>query len=210
MTFAYVRVSTEKQSLENQRFALEEFAKKNGLVIEKWVSETVSGLKETKERKLGGLFKNAKKGDTIVISEISRLGRNIFMIIEALGYCVARGFRIISAKEGYHLGDDLVSMVLAFAFSIAAQIERDLITQRTKEALARRKAEGKHLGRKHGFKPAMRRLEERREEVFAALEGGVSQNEAAKRFGVGRNTLRGFAKENSNPHTSCIAPAGRG
>jgi len=194
MTFAYVRVSTEKQSLENQRFALEEFAKKNDLVIEEWVCETVSGLKETKERKLGGLFEQAKKGDTIVISEISRLGRNIFMVIEALGCCITKGFHIISAKEGYHLGNDMVSMILAFAFSIAAQIERDLISQRTKEALARRKAEGKHLGRKHGFKPAMRRLEERREEVFAALKSGVSQKKTAKMFGVGLNTLRAFVQ----------------
>ena len=197
MTFAYVRVSTDKQSLENQRFALEEFAKKNGFTVEEWVCETVSGMKETQERQLGGLFDRAKKGDTIVISEISRLGRNIFTIVEALGRCIKSGFHIISVKEGYRLGNDLVSMVLMFAFSMAAQIERNLISQRTREALARRKAEGKHLGRKHGFTPALNRLKARREEVFAALKSGVSQKKAAIMFGVGLNTMRTFIKTNN-------------
>jgi len=194
MVFAYIRVSTEKQSLENQRFALEEFAQKNGLVIDEWVCETVSGTKETRGRKLGGLFKRAKKGDTIIISEISRLGRNVFIIMEALGACNKKGCHVLSVKEDFRLGTDTVCTVLLFAFSLAAQIERNLISQRTREALARRKAEGKHLGRKHGFAPAMRRLEARRDEVLALLEGGATRRGAAKKAGVSEGTLRAFLK----------------
>ena len=192
MIYAYTRVSTDKQSLDNQRFALETYASKSGFSVGEWVCETVSGLKETGARKLGGLFGRAKKGDTILISEISRLGRNIFLIMEALGFCIARGFHIVSVKEGYHLGNDMASVVMAFAFSLVAQIERELISQRTKEALARRKAEGKHLGRPQGLAPAMRRLEKHRDEILAALGNGGTQGETAKTFGVSVSTLRKF------------------
>jgi len=194
MTYAYIRVSTEKQSLENQRFALEAFAQKSGFTIDEWVCETVSGTKETNNRKLGRLFKRAKKGDTIVISEISRLGRNVFMVMEALNFCISKGCHIISAKEGYRLGKDTPSVVLAFAFTLSAQIERDLISQRTKEALARRRAEGKHLGRKNGFAPAMQLLKEHRDKVFSLLENGATQKEAAKTLGVGAGSFRRFIK----------------
>jgi len=192
MIYAYTRVSTDKQSLENQRFALQEFAKKSNFTISEWVCETVSGLKEVGARKLGALFRRAKKGDTIVVSEISRLGRNIFMVMETLGFCIAKGCRVVSVKEGYHLGNDMASTVVAFAFSLAAQIERDMISQRTKEALARRKAEGKHLGRPQGLAPAMRRLEKHRDEILAALGNGGTQGETAKTFGVSVSTLRKF------------------
>ena len=200
MIYAYTRVSTDKQSLENQRFALQEFAKRSGFAIGEWVCETVSGLKTVGVRKLGGLFDRAKKGDTILISEISRLGRNIFMVMEAMGVCIAKGCHIISAKEGYNLGNDVPSVVMAFAFTLVAQIERDLISQRTKEALARRKAEGKHLGRKFGFAPAMQRLRDRQHEVLAALDSGATQSQTAATFGVSVNTLRKFLC-----HPSCAA-----
>ena len=199
MIYAYTRVSTDKQSLDNQHFALQEFARKSGFLIGEWVGETVSGLKKTSARKLVGLFKRAKKGDTILISEISRLGRNIFMVMEALGVCIAKGCHIISVKEGYHLGNDMASIVLAFAFTLAAQIERDLISQRTKEALARRKAEGKHLGRKHGFSPAMQCLHDRRDEVFTALRNGTTQSQTAEIFGVSVGTLQSFIKKENHP-----------
>ena len=192
MTFAYTRVSTDKQSLENQRFALQEYARKNNLTIGEWVGETVSGLKETSARKLGGLFKRVKKGDTIIVSEISRLGRNIFMVMETLGFCIAKGCQIVSVKEGYHLGKDMPSVVMAFTFTLVAQIERDLISQRTKEALARRRAEGKHLGRKCGFAPKMQRLHNCRTDVLAALLAGKTRCEIAETFGVSAGTLRKF------------------
>ena len=126
MIIAYTRVSTEKQSLENQRFTLENYAQKSGFTIDEWVCETVSGLKETSERKLGGLLKRVQKGDTILVSEISRLGRNLFSVMETLGLCLSKECKIISAKEGYHLGNDITGMVLAFAFTLAEQIEHDL------------------------------------------------------------------------------------
>jgi len=192
MIFAYTRVSTDKQSLENQRFALEAFAKKSNLTIGAWVGETVSGLACVGARKLGGLLKRAKRGDTIIISEISRLGRNVFTVMETLGFCLSKGYRIVSVKEGYNLGNDVSSAVLVFAFTLAAQIERELISQRTREALARRRSEGGRLGRPPGSAPAMRRLEKHREEVMAMLANGATRAKTAKTFGVSVRTLRKF------------------
>ena len=195
MIYAYTRVSTDKQSLENQRFALQEYARRAGFTIGEWVSETVSGVKACGARKLGGLFKRVRRGDTVVVSEISRLGRNIYMVMEVLGFCISKGCRVVSVKEGRGLGDDVGSAVLAFAFSLVAQIERDLVSQRTKEALARRKAEGKPLGRKRGFAPAKRRLEARRAEILKALERGETRGEIAKMCGVCVTTLRGYLNQ---------------
>lgn len=150
MIYAYIRVSTDKQTVENQRFELQKFATERGIVIDKWVSETVSGTKAASDRKLGPLLKKMKKGDTLILSEISRLGRNLMQIMSILHLCMAKEARVLTAKEHYELGNNINSQILAFAFGLSAQIERDLISQRTKEGLARRKAEGKRLGRAFG------------------------------------------------------------
>ena len=84
MIYAYIRVSTDKQTVENQRFELQKFATERGIVIDKWVSETVSGTKSARERKLGVLLRKMKKGDTLILSEISRLGRNLMQIMSIL------------------------------------------------------------------------------------------------------------------------------
>ena len=161
MVYAYLRVSTDKQTIENQKFELENFAKEKKLVIEKWVSETASGTKDAKERKLGVLLKKMKKGDTLIVSEISRLGRNLMQIMSILNLCMTKETYVLTAKERYELGNNINSQILAFAFSLSAQIERDLISQRTKEGLARRKASGQKLGREFGCKNNQYRLEKK-------------------------------------------------
>ena len=141
MIYAYIRVSTDKQTVENQRFELQNFAYERNLGIDKWISETVSGTKLAKERKLGSLLKKMKKGDTLIITEISRLGRNLMQIMSILNLCMSKETMVLTVKERYELGNNINSQILAFAFGLSAQIERDLISQRTKEGLARRKVE---------------------------------------------------------------------
>ncbi|GAK37451.1 master DNA invertase Mpi family serine-type recombinase [Bacteroides graminisolvens] len=158
MTYAYIRVSTDKQTVENQRFEINNFAREKGLVIDKWVAETVSGTKAAKDRKLGPLLRKMKKGDTLIISEISRLGRNLMQIMSILNQCMTKDTAVLTVKERYELGNNINSQILAFAFGLSAQIERDLISQRTKEGLARRVAEGVKLGRKGGGKNSSYRL----------------------------------------------------
>ena len=147
MIYGYIRVSTDKQTVENQRFEIENYCKERNLLVASWIEETISGTKKVDERKLGKLLGKVKKGDIIICAELSRLGRNMFMIMSILNYCMENEIKVWTIKDGYKLGDDLTSKVLAFAFGLSAEIERNLISQRTKEALARKKAEGVQLGR---------------------------------------------------------------
>ena len=152
MNYGYIRVSSDKQTVENQRFEIENFCKKEGLEIGGWIEETVSGTKRYDKRELGDLLEKVSQGDLIICSELSRLGRNLFMIMEILSLCMEKECKVWTIKDGYRLGDDIQSKVLAFAFGLSAEIERNLISQRTKEALARKKSEGVVLGRPKGRK----------------------------------------------------------
>lgn len=138
MNYGYIRVSTDKQTVENQRFEINTFCQKQNLQIDGWIEETISGTKNFDKRKLGDLLKTVQKGDLIICAELSRLGRNLFMIMEILHICMNKECKVWTIKDNYRLGDDIQSKVLAFAFGLSAEIERNLISQRTKEALALR------------------------------------------------------------------------
>lgn len=175
MIYAYIRVSTDKQTVENQRFEIQKFATNKQLVIDKWVSETVSGTKSANDRKLGPLLKKMKKGDVLLISEISRLGRNLMGIMSILNQCMTKETMVLTVKEKYELGNNINSQILAFAFGLSAQIERDLISQRTKEGLARRKAEGKQLGRQKGNKNKSYKLSGKEQIIKKMMAEGKSK-----------------------------------
>ena len=169
MIYAYIRVSTEKQTVENQRQEIERFCNSKGLQIDKWIKETVSGTKTKENRRLGALLKRLKKGDTLIISEISRLSRKLMDIMEILRVCMEKEVTVYSIKEGYELGDTIVSKVLAFAFGLSAEIERNLISQRTKEGLARARANGVKLGRKVGGKNNKYKLSDKENRLIEML-----------------------------------------
>jgi len=133
MVYGYIRVSSDKQTIENQRFEITNFCVKKGLLIDDWIEETISGTKSYSKRQLGKLLKKVRKDDIIICSELSRLGRNLFMIMEILNICMTKECRVWTIKDNYRLGDDIQSKVLAFAFGLSAEIERNLISQRTKE-----------------------------------------------------------------------------
>lgn len=158
MIYGYVRVSTDKQSTENQRFEIENYSKAKGFRIERWVDETISGTTSVSDRQLGRLLKQIRKGDTLVTTELSRLGRNLMQVMSFLHQCMERDIIVLTVKERYELGNNINSKILAFAFSLSAEIERNLISQRTREALARKKAEGTKLGRPKGKKTMQVRL----------------------------------------------------
>lgn len=150
MIYGYIRVSSDKQTVENQRFEINNFCERNKLVIDGWIEETISGTKSYNKRELGKLLKRVQKDDLIICAELSRLGRNLFMIMEILNICMTKECKVWTIKDNYRLGEDIQSKVLAFAFGLSAEIERNLISQRTREALARKKAEGITLGRPKG------------------------------------------------------------
>lgn len=190
MVYGYIRVSTDRQTVENQRYEIKNFCKDNNLQVDKWISETISGTKEVDKRRLGKLLKGVRPGDIIICSEISRLGRSLFMIMSVLNRCMEIGAKVWTVKDNYRLGDDITSKVLAFAFGISAEIERRLISQRTKEALARKKSEGVRLGRPKG--PGRRILDGREKQIKAMLSAGVSKVQIAKVYGIHVSTLHEF------------------
>ena len=194
MRYGYIRVSSDRQTVENQRFEIEQFCRKESLQIDGWIEETVSGTQPYTKRQLGKLLRHVRKGDLIICSELSRLGRSLYMIMEILSLCMARGCSVWTIKDGYRLGDDIQSKVLAFAFGLSAEIERNLISQRTREALARLKAEGKPLGRPKGSlsRKEVNSLYSHETYLRKALAKGVSQREIARRLHCSRNTLRRY------------------
>ena len=193
MVYGYIRVSTDKQTVENQRFEIRHFCEKNQLIVERWIEETISGTKNPEKRRLGILLDGIQPDDLIICSELSRLGRSLFMIMSILSRCLSIGAKIWTIKDGYRLGDDIQSKVLAFAFGLSAEIERDLISQRTKEALARCRSEGKKLGRPFG-KHMRLMLSDHAEEIQLMLAQGLSKAEIGRRLGTNRETVRFYVK----------------
>lgn len=193
MTYGYIRVSTDKQDCENQKIGIEQKAREIGLVIEKYIQDTaVSGIKEPDERALGGCLKKLKNGDIIICSEISRLGRKLFMIMRILEYCIKIGAKVYTVKDNYELGDNIQSKIMAFAFGLAAEIERDLISKRTKEALAKRKQAGLCLGRIKGSKNKKYKLDSKKYYIQKQLSRGIPKYKIAKNLNVCPRTLNKF------------------
>lgn len=199
MIYAYVRVSTDKQTLENQEFEIKNFCAREKISIDKWEMETISGTKSFEKRKLGKLLKRLRKGDIMICSEISRLGRNLLQIMTILNICLNKEVQVWTIKDNYRLGADIQSKVLAFAFGLAAEIERNLISQRTKEALSRIKASGRKLGRNLGSKNKTHILDGKEKEVMNLLEKGISKTRIAKMLGVSYKTIYNFLLKNYIP-----------
>ena len=194
MIYGYIRVSTDKQTVENQRFEINRFCEQQNLTVDQWIEETISGSKTYDKRALGELLKNLEKDDIVICAELSRLGRNLFMIMEILNICMRKECKVWTIKDNYRLGEDIQSKVLAFAFGLSAEIERNLISQRTKEALARKRAEGVVLGRPKGKRSKQVKLSGQEEVIRVLLEKKVPQCEIARIFGVHRMTVSSFIK----------------
>lgn len=193
MIYGYTRVSTELQNTENQKHEIQTFAEANKITINKWVNEVISSRKSLKERQLGKLLKHLKKGDILIASELSRLGRNLLEVMGILQSCLEKDCQIWTLKENYKLGADIQSKVLAFAFSLAAEIERQLISQRTKESLKRIKDEGKHLGRPFGFN--YNKLDAKQDKIKELLNKQVSKAKIARLLNCSWLTLHRYIQK---------------
>lgn len=192
MIYGYIRVSTDEQDTNNQRFEILDYANKQELGQVKIIAESVSGKITWKKRELAPLVEKLGKGDTLIVSELSRLGRSMLEIFEVISIILRNGAEARVVKSNIIIKDDIHSKVFTFAFSLASEIERDLISQRTKEALRRKKAEGKKLGRPAGSRSS--KLDEHLNEIKELRQKGVSVASIAKIYGVGYSTAKHFCK----------------
>lgn len=191
MIYGYIRVSSDQQNCANQE--LECYTAKHNIKINEYVEETISSRKPLKDRKLGKLLDKLNKNDVIITTEISRLGRNMLEVMSILQQCLEKECTIITVKESYKLGNDLNSKIMLFCFSMVAEIERQLISQRTKECLKRLKNEGKHLGRPYGF--TYKKLKKKHNKIVELLEKGISKAEIARLMGCTWTTLHRYIQE---------------
>lgn len=193
MIYGYIRVSTDKQDCENQKLGIESKARTMGIRIDKYVQDAgISGSRDPSQRALGGCLAELGPDDVIICSEISRLGRKLFMVMRILEYIMSRGAKLYTVKDDFILGDNIQSKVLAFAFGLAAEIERDLISKRTKEALAARKQAGYYLGRARGSKNKHNKLDPYTDFIKQQLARGCPQYRIAQKLNVCPLTLRRF------------------
>ncbi len=193
MIYGYIRVSTDKQDCANQKLGIEAKAAKLGIGIDKYIEDSgISGTKEPEERALGGMLRRLRPGDVIICSELSRLGRKMFMIMRILEHCMKIGARLYTVKDGYELGDNIQSKVLAFAFGLSAEIERNLIAQRTKEALSALQMRGVKLGRPSGQRNPTHILDGHENLILDMYAAGVSKREIARKIRVSPPTITRF------------------
>ena len=194
MIYGYIRVSTDHQNTANQHHEIELFAKKQEIIIDKWVQEVISSRKPLSERKLGKLLKKLKKDDILIATELSRLGRNLLEVMGILQKCLEKDCQIWTLKENYRLGADIQSKVLAFAFSLASEIERQLISERTRLSLQRLKDEGIHLGRPYGT--SYQKLQKEHDRIKRLVEKGLTKAEIARYLGCSWLTIHRYIQRN--------------
>lgn len=196
MIYGYIRVSTDHQHTANQHHEIELFTSKNDMKIDKWVEEIISSRKPLHERRLGKILKKLKKGDILIATELSRLGRNLLEVMGILQECLEKDCQIWTLKENYRLGADIQSKVLAFAFSLASEIERQLISERTKISLQRLKDEGRHLGRPYGT--SYQKLQKQHDRLMNLLDKGLTKAEIARSLGCSWLTVHRYMQRNLN------------
>ena len=187
--YAYLRVSTILQDEQNQRLGVDNYAKQHNIKIDKYIVDKVSGITDPKLRNLGKLLKKAKKEDTIIVSEISRLSRKLFDLIEIINCLLKNDIAMHAVKENFDLGNNIQSQVVVFAFGLAASIERDLLSSRTREALALCKLRGKKLGRPVGSVTKNHKLDPDRARMCHDFIRGYTYTYLANRYRVSRKTV---------------------
>lgn len=192
-TVAYLRVSTLDQNIEKNKSDILHFANQQDLGKVTFVEEVASGRTSWRDRRIAGILEELQEGDTIIVAELSRLGRSMLECMEILSLASRKGIRIYAIKGNWHLDDSIQSKIIAMAFSIAAEIERDLISQRTREALKFKKEQGLKLGRPKG--PGKSKLDPFRPEIEALLANGSTQKFIARRYNTTQANLHNWIKK---------------
>ena len=193
-TFAYLRVSTADQDLEKNKNDILHLANEKNFGKVTFVEEKVSGKKPWKERKIKEIIDELGEGDRLIVPELSRLGRSMLEIMEILSIAKEKKICIYAVKGNWNLNASIESKIVGMVFAMAAEIEKELISQRTKEGLRARKAAGVKLGRPRG--PGKSKLDKYRDEIIALLKNGSTKAFLARRYGTTQANLYNWIKKN--------------
>ena len=194
--FVYLRVSTDTQDVENQKHGILEYCKAQGIEVDSVLEDTASGRVDWRARKIGEVLSSTTKGDTILVAEVSRLARSTLQVLEILQSASERQVSVVIVKNGLRFDNSMQARITATILGLAAEIERDFISMRTKEALAKRKEAGKRLGRPPGAVARQYKLDQKRSEIERYLRLGINGTAIAKLVGVSRPTLRNWLSKN--------------
>ncbi|BDS15692.1 recombinase family protein [Aureispira anguillae] len=194
-TIAYLRVSTIDQDIEKNKADILHLANDKNMGKVEFVEEKISGTIPWRKRKIAPIIEQLQKGDNLIVSELSRIGRSMLEIMEVLNIAVEKGINIYAIKGNWQLDNSIQSKIMAMVFAMASEIERDLISKRTKEALQARKAAGKKLGRPKGSGKS--KLDKFRPEIEALLGNGSTQKFIAERYGTTPNNLSVWLKKHN-------------
>ena len=193
-TYAYLRVSTFEQDNEKNKADILKFANDRDFSKVHFVEEKVSGIKSWKERKIKNIIDELGEGDRLIVPELSRLGRSMLEIMEIMAVAKEKGIAIYDVKNGWSLNGSIESKVMAMVFSIAAEIERNLISKRTIEGLKAARAKGKFLGRPKGVGKS--KLDVHKDEIIALMKTGSTQVYIAKKYKTSQPNLYNWIKKN--------------
>lgn len=194
--YVYLRVSTDTQDVENQKHGILEYCKMQGIEVDSVLEDTASGRMDWRTRKIGDVLSATTKGDTILVAEVSRLARSTLQVLEILKMASERQVSVVIVKNGLRFDNSMQARITATILGLAAEIERDFISMRTKEALAKRKEAGKKLGRPLGAVARQYKLDHKRSEIERYLRLGINGSAIAKLIGVSRPTLRNWLSRN--------------
>lgn len=191
--FAYLRVSTDHQDAKNQKLGVLDYCNNRGISVLTFVEDTASGKSPWRDRAIGNILEKAQKGDVIVASEISRLGRSTLQVLEIMEMAAQKGVAVHIAKNNMVLDGSMQSTITATILGLAAQIEREFISARTKEALAKRKNDGFKLGRPKGQADFLK-LDSFRDDITNYLKKGINKRAIAKLIECSPSTLYKWLK----------------
>ncbi len=195
-TYAYLRVSTLEQNTEKNKLDVLKFANTKKLGNVDFVEEQISGKANFKNRQLGALLEKMKKNDVLIVPELSRIARSITQIFEVIDITKQKGITLYSIKEDFSNNDkSITSTVTTTVFALVAQIERDLISLRTKEALQSKKAQGIKLGRPKG--KGKSKLDKYKDEILKLIELKVPKTIIARQYNTSKVNLHRFLKNNN-------------
>lgn len=194
--YIYLRVSTSAQDTQNQLHGIQQYCRERGIEPDTVIEDTASGSVAWNARKIGELLSVADRGDVVLVAEVSRLARSTLQVLEILKFSSERQVSVVIVKNGLTFDNSMQSKITATILGLAAEIERDFISMRTREALSKRKASGKRLGRPLGSVAKRYKLDEKRTEIERYQKLGINYTAIAKLVGVSRPTLRTWLERN--------------